>query len=237
MVSTNGRPATGDGMTVETDSGLGAVSLVDLVVRRLRADILSGTLAPGERLIEEHLTRRFGCSRAPLREALRLLGQQGLVEHLPRRGVRVVELSARDIDELFGLRDALEQFALRTALGAGARPSLDRLLAATEAMEQAAAAGAEGQAPAHRDFHLALVALAGHQQLQRVYEPVLVKLQLYMATNMRREAQGRPAAEGAGRHRRLYEAVAAGDPDLALAELARHGARAFLAPELGSSMT
>jgi DNA-binding GntR family transcriptional regulator len=88
---------------------LGATSLVELATRRLRGEILSGRLLPGERLVEEQLTRRFGISRAPLREALRLLGQQGLVEHLPRRGVRVAELSARDIDELFGLRDALER--------------------------------------------------------------------------------------------------------------------------------
>src|SRR5437868_12655703 len=102
-------------MTAGVPHDLGAASLVELVVRRLRAEILSGELAPGERIVEEQLTRRFGTSRAPLREALRLLGQQGLVEHSPRRGVRVTRLSARDIGELFTLRDALEQFAVRCA--------------------------------------------------------------------------------------------------------------------------
>jgi DNA-binding GntR family transcriptional regulator len=219
-------------MTLEADRDLGAVSLVELVVRRLRAEILSGALAPGERLIEEQLTRRFGTSRAPLREALRLLGQQGLVEHLPRRGVRVVELSARDIDELFTLRDALEQFALRSALGAGpSAAALERLRLAVETME--ATRDAE-QAVAHRDFHLALVGLADHAHLQRIYEPILLQLQLYMATNMRREAQVRSPEEGARRHRRLYEIVAAGDLDAALTELAHHGARTFLAPELAA---
>ena len=82
-------------MTAELQAGLEAPSLVELAVRRLRAEIVVGAFAPGERLVEEQLTRRFGISRAPLREALRLLGQQGLVEHLPRRGVRVVALSAR----------------------------------------------------------------------------------------------------------------------------------------------
>src|SRR3954467_9487190 len=99
-------------MAAEGEGGPGAASLVERVVRRLRAEILSGALAPGERLIEEQLTRRFGTRRPPLRGALGLLGQQGLVEHRPRRGVRVVELSPRDIDELFSLRNALEQFAL-----------------------------------------------------------------------------------------------------------------------------
>jgi DNA-binding GntR family transcriptional regulator len=67
----------------------------------------------------------------------------------------------------------------------------------------------------------------------RAYEPVLLQLELYMATNMRREAAARSPAEGAHRHRRLLEAVTAGDADRVLAELARHGARAYLAPELG----
>ncbi|MEO7195374.1 MAG: GntR family transcriptional regulator [Pseudonocardiaceae bacterium] len=59
-------------------------------------------------MIEEQLTPWFGTSRAPLREALRLLGQQGLVVHLPRRGVRVAELSRRDVDELVSLREVLD---------------------------------------------------------------------------------------------------------------------------------
>ena len=165
-----------------------------------------------------------------MREALRLLGQQGLVEHLPRRGVRVVELSPRDIDELFGLRDVLEQFALRTALVDGPDPeALARLEAAATAMESTTDAD---RAAAHRDFHLALVALAGHSHLQRVHESTLVQLQLYMATNMRREERAHSRDEGARRHRRLLEAVRSGDVDRALDELAHHGARAFLAPEL-----
>src|SRR6201996_6235986 len=81
---------------LELGGALESSSLVDLTLRRLRQEILSGALAPGERLGEEHLAQRFGTSRAPLREALRQLAQQGLIEHLPRRGMRVAELSAAD---------------------------------------------------------------------------------------------------------------------------------------------
>lgn len=216
--------------------GLGAQSLVELAVRRLQDEILSGALAPGERLVEAQLTQRFGTSRAPLREALRLLGQQGLVEHLPRRGVRVTKLSARDMTELYGLRDVLERFAIDLALASGRPPEPDRIVElerATVKIEQATEQGATlERAEAHRAFHLALVALSGHQHLLRVYEPVLLQLQLYMATNMRREARVRPATEGAKRHRRLYEAVASGDRAAALDALGVHGARAYLSPEL-----
>ncbi len=218
------------------DGGLEASSLVELAVRRLRSEILSGALAPGERLVEEQLTRRFGTSRAPLREALRLLGQQGLVEHLPRRGVRVTQLSARDMDELFSLRDTLEQFAVRCAFGNGTAPEPGRLAGLERAvaeMERAATGGTPlEQDAAHRGFHLALVALAGHHHLMRVYEPLLLQLQLYMATNMRREARDRSPQDGARRHRRLYAAAATGDVDAVLAELDHHGSRTYLAPEL-----
>jgi DNA-binding GntR family transcriptional regulator len=217
--------------------GLGAQSLVELALRRLRAEILDGELAPGERLVEEQLTRRFGISRAPLREALRLLGQQGLVEHLPRRGVRVTELSAKDINELFSLRDVLEEFAVRTAL-AGGTPDPGRLAALQRATERIERASAENRpverAEAHREYHLALVALAGHHHLLRMYEPVILQLQLYMATNLRREAEQRSAVEGAKRHRRLYDAVASGNADAVMSALHTHGAQAFLAPELGA---
>lgn len=208
---------------------LSPVSLVELAVQRLRSEILSGTLAPGERLVEEHLTRRFGISRAPLREALRLLGQQGLVEHLPRRGVRVGELSARDVDELFTLRDVLERFAMHTALPLRPGLTLDAPAAELAAMDRAAAAGETvEQAEAHRRFHLALVGLAEHQHLLLVYEPVILKLQLCMAVNLRREAEQRSPMEGLARHRRLFDAVVDGRVELVLAELADHGARRFL---------
>jgi DNA-binding GntR family transcriptional regulator len=216
--------------------GLEATSLVELAVRRLRNEILSGTLAPGERLVEEQLRVRFGTSRAPLREALRLLGQQGLVEHLPRRGVRVAQLSARDIEELFTLRDVLERFAVQCALGGGHAPDPAGMVVLADAvarMDDAARAGDPvAQDAAHRAFHIGLVALAGHRHLFEVYEPVIHKLQLYMATNMRREADEHPPESGPARHRKLYDALAGGDLTVVLAELEAHGARTYLAPEL-----
>jgi len=207
---------------------LAAASLVELAVQRLRSEILSGVLVPGERLIEEQLTRRFGTSRAPLREALQVLGQQGLVEHLPRRGVRVTELSGQDVDELFSLREVLERFAVHTALPVPDPLALSELAIRLDSMRHAADSGAPlEQAEAHRQFHIALVALAGHRHLLLVYEPVLLKLQLYMAANLRREAQVRTPHEGVHRHQRLFDAVATGDVDEVLVALSDHGARSY----------
>jgi DNA-binding GntR family transcriptional regulator len=214
---------------MEPDGALQPSSLVELSVRRLRQDILSGVLPPGERLIEEQLTQRFGISRAPLREALRELAQQGLVEHSPRRGMRVAELSAADVDELFGLRDLLERYAMELALPLPRGRSLARVTGAWEAMAAAARAGdAFRENEAHRRFHIEVVALAGQRQLLMAFEPVILKLQLYMAANLRREAEHRAPSEGVERHRRLLDALASGDLPMVLAALATHGARTYI---------
>ena len=204
-------------------------SLVELLTDRLREEILSGALEPGQRLVEEQLTGRFRTSRAPLREALRLLAEQGLVEHLPRRGSRVTTYSDRDFDELFAVRDALEHFAASIVSArqpgeldaSGLETALDRLDRAAKNDDRLAASDA------HRAFHLAAVALADSRQLLLTYEPVIVKLQLYMAANLRREADTNSPVEGVRRHRRLYEALLSGDTARIDAELKRHDSRRY----------
>ncbi|GAA3298865.1 MULTISPECIES: GntR family transcriptional regulator [Dactylosporangium] len=206
---------------------LTSASLVELAVLRLTREILGGGTEPGERLVEEQLTKRFGISRAPLREALRLLAQQGLVEHMPRRGVRVAILSDADIRELYEVRDVLERHAV-TATPPDA--DLTGITTTMKALQEADAHGDQFEvATAHRDFHVAVVALAGNRQLSLVYSSVLVKIQLYMALNLRREAAVARPHDGVHRHERLFDAVSARDPEAVLAALNDHGARSYLA--------
>lgn len=209
-----------------SDGELESYSLVELAVDRLSREILSGRTDPGERLVEEQLTRRLGISRAPLREALRLLAQRGLVEHIPRRGVRVATLSDDDVRELYEVRDLLERHAVSSLPGApdltGLRTALDVMRKATEAGDRVAIADA------HRGFHVAVVALSGNRQLTALYESILVRLQLYMAVNLRREAELADAADGVARHERLLAAMQTGDPQMITATLADHGARTYL---------
>jgi DNA-binding GntR family transcriptional regulator len=214
---------------MEAGGALESTSLVELTLRRLRHEILSGTLAPGERLVEEHLTQRFGTSRAPLREALRQLAQQGLIEHLPRRGVRVAELSGTDADELFALRNVLERYAVETAFAQPGVASLAGVTSAWQLMAEAARTGdAFAENNAHQRFHVEVVALAGQRHLLTAFEPVILKLQLLMATNLRLEAEHRDAAEGVARHGRLLDALATGDLERVIEALASHGARAYI---------
>lgn len=201
-------------------------SLVELAVERLRREILSGRADPGERLVEEQLTRRLGISRAPLREAMRLLAQQGLVEHIPRRGARVATLSDDDVRELYEVRDVLERHAVAAM---PERPDLTAARAELEVMRKATEADDRLElANAHRRFHTAVVALGGNRQLAELYGSVLVRIQLYMAVNMRREAEAARASDGIHRHERLFAAVESGDRDAIRSALGDHGARTYL---------
>jgi DNA-binding GntR family transcriptional regulator len=211
-----------------------APSLVEMTTRRLRAQILAGEFAPGQRLVEEQICQRLEISRAPLREALRLLANEGLVEHLPRRGVRVTALSERDVDELFGLRALFERYAVQLAFplepAGGAHPLADVRGWLAE-MKRATVTGDElGKDDAHRAFHAAIVALAGNHQLDLAIEPILVQLQRPMAANLRREAALLGPHAGIGRHERLLEALETNDLDTVLTALDRHGSRRFLTP-------
>ena len=213
------------------ERGIEQPSLVDLATDRLRAEILSGALQPGDRIVEDQIRRRYGISRAPLREALRLLAQQGLAEHLPRRGMRVSTWSPTDIRQLFDIRHVLERHAVLSALPlsreggdplAPVRARLAEMRAAEERGDQL------GKDDAHRAFHAAVVALAGNRQLELALAPVLLKLQLPMAVNLRREAELHSPDQGLHRHEAIVTALESDEADTVLAALDRHGELTYL---------
>jgi DNA-binding GntR family transcriptional regulator len=106
-------------------------SKADQVHRRLREEIELGELAPGTPLSELSLVARTGASRTPVREALRRLAAEGLVDLVPRQGARVSRVSARSIRDLFEFRALLEPAAVRQATqAAAADPGLHREFAA-----------------------------------------------------------------------------------------------------------
>ena len=216
--------------TLQVD--LFAPSLVEATTRRLRDEILSGVLEPGSRLIEEQICQRFSISRAPLRESLRLLVQQGLVEHLPRRGARVTIWSEEDIRQLFEIRAVLERHAITTALPLRMEPGIDPLAQVRQRLEQMRlaenAADELDRDDAHRAFHAAIVALAGNRQLDLAMEPILVKLQRPMAINLRLEASLVGPGEGLRRHEALLTALETNDRHVVLEALCDHGGQRYL---------
>jgi DNA-binding GntR family transcriptional regulator len=204
-------------------------SLVELAAESIRKMILSGELAPGERLIEERLTEQLGISRPPLREALRLLNNEGLIETRPRYGSTVTTLTDQDVFEIMTLRSGLEKMAVE--LGVPVRHP-DRLAVCHEAlgrMEQNARESDRGSLVENGyAFHASIVGLAGHRRLGDMYRSVQQQLLLCMSRNLdTRERYHENLVDHVGRHRYLLELIEAGDPQAVLAELAVHGERSF----------
>src|SRR5262249_25046817 len=104
----------------------------------LRQAVVSGALSPGQRVNEAEIARQMQISRAPIREAIRQLEQEGLLESVTRRGTFVVALSRDDIEEVYTLRADLEARAIRRAIGRLSPDDLATLESLAETMLLAA---------------------------------------------------------------------------------------------------
>lgn len=89
--------------------------LRDVVFNTLREAILKGELRPGERLMELQLASKLGVSRTPIREAIRMLEQEGLAVTIPRKGAEVAKMTEKDMEDVLQVRDALDELAASTA--------------------------------------------------------------------------------------------------------------------------
>ncbi len=156
------------------------------IAERLRLAILAGEIAPGAALGETALAAQFNVSRAPLREALRQLIEEGLVVSVPYTGTHVIALTVDDVREIHSMRITLERFAFEQAWprrDAGFRSELLRRHAVlTEAIDRhddAASIAAE------LELHSLVYDASGHRLLQRLWHGLRGRLQLYWAAHHR----------------------------------------------------
>jgi DNA-binding GntR family transcriptional regulator len=201
----------------------------DDVYDRVRSAILEGTLAPGSVMSQVALAEELGISRTPLREALRMLQSEGLVEGEPNRRVRVAPMTAQDLEELCIMRVALESEALRLSVPQMTSEDLARLEGHMAEMSHFAQDKdyVRWTVP-HHSFHRALTAHAG----VRVN---LVLAQMFdHAERYRRLHIGHgPGAWATAQHRDILDACKARDRDGSAGLLAAHLARtAFEVSEL-----
>ena len=149
------------------------------IVEQLRDDVLARRLTPGERLVESDLTERFGVSRGPVREALRRLAAEGLIEHAPNRGAIVRRLSPRDICELFQIRFEIEALAARLAAQSTDRAARMRFVEEIGAIFADAPRRMSDYLDENAGFHAAVLRLAGNRQLAEL--SARLRLPLIMA--------------------------------------------------------
>jgi DNA-binding GntR family transcriptional regulator len=151
--------------------------LHDNVTDALRDLIVSGELLPGTKVREHALCARFGISRTPLREALKVLASEGLVQLMPRRGAFVAEITQTEIDELFPIMAALEALAAEAACRRITEENIRALRELHRQMYAFHAAGAERDyLRLNRQIHLALFEIAGNASLTSIYEQLLVRI-------------------------------------------------------------
>ncbi len=186
----------------------------------IRDAILSGSLLPGAPLVEKAIAEDLDISRAPVREAIRTLAKEGLVESIPYKGSRVRVLHARDVHEVYSIRGLLERYAVRQVLAAEPAVDLTPLDTACAAMEAAAAAGdAQALTAADERFHEGLIALPDHELLLGIWN--LIELRARHAMALRNVQMGDLGVVAAN-HRAIVAALRAGDLDRTLRLVTEH---------------
>jgi DNA-binding GntR family transcriptional regulator len=188
-------------------------SVVDQVYLAVRERILAGDLPPGGRLRQEELAADLGVSRTPLREALRRLASEGLVDFHTNRGATVAGGDEAGLWHAWSARVAIEPGAARLAAQVCDPDAIARLRALVEAQRAHVRDGGDSY-DANRDFHLELVAASANPHLLRFAETLWVARiarRIYAAQAI----DARRVLYWADDHDRIVDAVAAGDGNLA----------------------
>jgi len=175
------------------------------VYEELRDRIVRGRLQPGDRLNEARLAQDMGLSRAPVREAVQRLRQEGLVTIKPRHGPIVAEITAADATHLYQVRCALEELAVILLLNREPSPGLEALDEAVSAMQRASLANDLEQV-VEQDvrFHEALCDLSGNPLLVRIYQTISAQFRIAV---MQDDARANRLPEIAADHAQLLEAI------------------------------
>ena len=154
--------------------------LRDVVFNTLRDAILTGKLLPGERLMENQLAEKLGVSRTPVREALRMLELENLVELVPRKGAQVLDMSEKDIVNILEVRSALEGLATSVACKKMTKEDLQQLKNMEVDFEKAVAENdVEHFVDIDEDFHDLIFAATENDKLINIFRNLRIQLYRY----------------------------------------------------------
>jgi DNA-binding GntR family transcriptional regulator len=200
--------------------------------------IITGEFKPGERIPEAEIARQLGISRGPLREALGRL-ENRLVTRTPRVGVSVIQITEKDLQELFAVREALEGLACRSAaerITSDELSSLERLLEGHNANPAVLSPNGYYQRAPNEDFHFQIVRCSRNERLEHLLmEELYYQLRLY-----RFQASTQPgrAVTAFEEHQAIFQALQARDPDRAESAMRLHIRHALksLRPALNATM-
>ena len=220
-------------MDVETPAK--AATLSDSVFAQLRTAIVKGELAPGSKVNEPQLSKQYGISRGPLREAIRRLEGCKLVEITPNLGAKVISLNESQAIEIYEIRESLEGLACRLAASKASAEDcarLRQLLANHEAQIQSENGRLYYQKEGDLDFHYLIVSLSGNDRLFKLLcDELYHLLRLYRVQTSSGPSRPEQAFK---EHHQIVDALENNDCELAELLMKRHisGARKTLMSQL-----
>lgn len=143
----------------------------DIAYETLKHAIVIGEIPAGSRIVETDYAERMHISRTPLREALRKLERDGLVEYLPRRGVMVRTFTVADVDEIYTIRNALEMLTLPSVVANATEEDISELRQMLDVMDPLDRANdIQGVSPKARAFHSRFTAISGQNRIVHIIE-------------------------------------------------------------------
>lgn len=194
--------------------------LRDVVFNTLRKAILTGSLKPGERLMEVHLANKLGVSRTPIREAMRKLELEGLVVMIPRRGAEVAQITEKSLNDVLEVRKALDALSVELACERITEEEIAELETACEEFEQATK-GKDASVIAKADvrLHDIIVQATGNQRLLQLVNNLSEQMYRYRFVYIKDESQHEKLIE---EHKEIYESILIRDKERASAAARLH---------------
>jgi DNA-binding GntR family transcriptional regulator len=193
------------------------------IAEQLREAIVTDRLKAGQRIVEREIAEAMQTSRGPVRDALLLLENEGLVVRYPHRGSFVAELTVKDVEEIYSLRQTIESLALKYLIKRATSEELDELDDLVQQMADKVETGYRLSEATELDlaFHRALCRLSGHGRALAAWEALSGQTRILLLSHRIRNP--RDFQERAvDWHRRLVDAIRKRDLERAQDELRKH---------------
>ena len=194
--------------------------LRDVVFNTLRQAILTGEMEPGERLMEIQLANKLGVSRTPIREAIRMLEQEGLAVTIPRKGAEVAKMTEKDMEDVLQIRLSLEALAVRLSCENITPAALQELKVAMEDFEEKTKSSQFVEmAKADVKFHEILYKASNNPKLQQLLSNLREQMYRYRVEYLKDDGIYPRLIE---EHQKMYDALKAKDQELAVSYVEKH---------------
>ena len=188
------------------------ITLKSLALTQIREAIQCGKLKPGDRIVETRLAKEMGISKFPIREAIRYLEREGLVVTFPFRGTYVSNFDERDIEELYTLRSALEELAIRILMSKLDEEKIGQLDSILAEMQKAANEEKVDKVISEdMRFHRTICELSGHRKLLEMWMTLENQIKSFIAREEYFYGQANQLVET---HYPVLEAIKSGNKQL-----------------------